>query len=257
MEYGKITEGASAILLVVDDDSNRFTLSGRLKREGFTNLTEARNGREAIAMLREKAFDLVLLDVMMPDMDGYEVLRNLKADMALRDIPVVMISAVDAVDSVVRCIELGAEDYLPKPFNAVLLKARVSATLQRKRLRDQKASYLKLIEDEKRRADGLLRAVLPPGAIQELKATNVVKPRRYEGVAVLFCDIVQFTAYCDQNPPEQVVAELQALVERFEQIVTSNGMEKIRRSATRCWRPRVCCSRSTIPCSRACAAGSP
>ncbi len=228
MEYGKTTEAASAILLVDDDDSNRYTLSGRLKREGFTNLTEARNGREAIALMREKAFDLVLLDVMMPDMDGYEVLQSLKSDMALRDIPVVMISAVDAVDSVVRCIELGAEDYLPKPFNAVLLKARVTASLQRKRLRDQKTSYLELIEAEKRRADGLVRAVLPPGAIQELKATNEVKPRRYEGVAVLFCDIVEFTAYCDKFPPEQVVAELQTLVERFEQIVAFHGMEKIK-----------------------------
>jgi adenylate cyclase len=217
-----------AILIVDDDANNRYTLTRRLSREGFTDLSEALNGRQAIEFLRNRPFDLVLLDVMMPEMDGYQVLQQLKSDMALRDIPVIMISALDALDSVVRCIELGAEDYLPKPFNAVLLKARIGASLEKKRLRDQQASYLRLIETEQKRTDQLLHAVLPPGAIRELKATNEVKPRRYEGVAVLFCDIVSFTAYCDKNPPEQVVAELQGLIAEFEQIVAGNGMEKIK-----------------------------
>jgi CheY-like chemotaxis protein len=228
MGPGAMGEASPAILLVDDDENNRYTLGRRLRREGFDDVTEATNGREALELVRSRPFDLVLLDVMMPEMDGHEVLQALKSDMALRDIPVVMISALDAIESIVRCIELGAEDYLPKPFNPTLLKARISASLEKKRLRDEQASYLKLIETEKRRSDDLLRAVLPPGAIRELKATNEVKPRRYEEVAVLFCDIVDFTSYCDKNPPEQVVAELQGLVERFEQIVARHGMEKIK-----------------------------
>ena len=223
-----MTADSPAILLVDDDENNRYTLSRRLQRENFTNITEAVNGKIALDLMREKPFDLVLLDIMMPEMDGYEVLTRLKSDMALRDIPVIMISALDAIESVVRCIELGAEDYLPKPFNPVLLRARIGASLEKRKLRAQEEAYTKQIENEQRRSDQLLHAVLPPGAIRELKATNVVLPRRYEGVAVLFCDIVEFTSYCDKNPPEQVVAELQLLIEEFEKVTARHGMEKIK-----------------------------
>ena len=125
-----MAEEMPAILIVDDDEGNRYTLSRRLQREKLTNITEAADGRSALKILRERPFDLVLLDVMMPEMDGYEALSHIKSDMALRDIPVIMISAVDAIDSVVRCIELGAEDYLPKPFNPTLLKARIGASLE-------------------------------------------------------------------------------------------------------------------------------
>ena len=225
-----MAERGAAILIVDDDEFNRAVLAHGLAREGFPHVTEAANGRDALAILRTKPFDLILLDLMMPEMDGYQVLTALKADMALRDVPVVMISALDDVDSVVRCIELGAEDYLPKPFNPTLLRARISASLVRKESRDQEAAYLQMIEAEKKHSEEMLRAVLPPGAIRELKATNEVKPRRYESVAVLFCDIVGFTAYCDAHPPEQAIAELQTLVEQFEIIVQRHGLEKIKTS---------------------------
>src|SRR5580700_1741144 len=97
----------------------------------------ATNGREAMEAVRTRTFDLVLLDIMMPEMDGYAVLQNLKADEALRPIPVIMISALDELDSVVRCIEMGAEDYLPKPFDPILLKARINACLEKKRSYDR------------------------------------------------------------------------------------------------------------------------
>jgi len=223
-----MSQAVPAILLVDDDEGNRYTLARRLRRESFTDITEAVDGRTALTILRERPFDLVLLDVMMPEMDGYEVLSQIKSDMTLRDIPVIMISALDAIDSVVRCIEMGAEDYLPKPFNPTLLKARIGASLEKRRLRFQEEAYLRQIETEKRRSDELLHAVLPPGAIRELKATNEVLPRRYEGVAVLYCDIVEFTAYCDRNAPEKVVAELQSLIEEFERIVATHGLEKIK-----------------------------
>jgi len=124
---------AQGFLLVVDDlEANRNMLSRRLERQGY-GVAIAENGRRALEMLRAETFDLVLLDVMMPEMNGYEVLQSLKADEALRDIPVIMISALSEVDSAVRCIEMGAEDYLPKPFNQTLLKARIGACLGKKR----------------------------------------------------------------------------------------------------------------------------
>ena len=126
---------ADAALLVVDDiEDNRFALSRRLARLGYLNVMTAVDGRQALELLKSKPFDLVLLDIMMPNVNGYEVLAAIKASENLRHIPVIMISAVDEIDSVVRCIELGAEDYLPKPFNPTLLRARVGACLERKRL---------------------------------------------------------------------------------------------------------------------------
>src|SRR6185437_7490263 len=126
-----------ALPVVDDNDDNRYTLTRRLAREGYRNLTTATNGREALDLLQAKPFDLVLLDIMMPDMNGYEVLERMKDGAGLRDIPVIMISALSEIDSVIRCIELGADDYLPKPFNPTLLRARVGASLEKKRLRDE------------------------------------------------------------------------------------------------------------------------
>ncbi len=148
-------------LLVVDDNGeNRDVLSRRLEQMGYT-VSMAENGRDAIAAVREHACDLVLLDIMMPEMDGYEVLEQLKADTALRHIPVVMISASDESDDVARCIQMGAEDYLPKPFDPTLLRARVSASLEKKRARDRETElfeqsrqdYVHLQELEKLRDD--------------------------------------------------------------------------------------------------------
>ena len=126
---------AHELLLVVDDiEANRVLLSGRLEREGYVIAT-AENGQQALELLRTRPIDLMLLDIMMPVMDGYEVLQRLKADASLRQIPVIMISALNELSSVVRCIEMGAEDYLSKPFNPTLLKARIGASLEKKRFR--------------------------------------------------------------------------------------------------------------------------
>ncbi len=152
---------APGLLLVVDDDpNNRDVLSRRLIRQGHRVLT-ASNGCDALLLMRETAFDLVLLDIMMPYMDGYEVLGQIKADGGLQHIPVVMISALSEVQSVVRCLEAGAEDYLTKPFNPILLKARIDACLEKKRGRDREivlfeqlqTNYKRLQEVERLRDD--------------------------------------------------------------------------------------------------------
>jgi sigma-B regulation protein RsbU (phosphoserine phosphatase) len=154
--------GSDARLLVVDDnEDNRYTLRQRLKRQGYADVETATNGREALDLLGQREFDLVLLDVMMPQLNGYEVLERLKADARLRDLPVIMISALDQLESVVRCIELGAEDYLPKPFNPTLLAARVGASLEKKRLRDELRASLSRLEKEMEAARRLQISMLP------------------------------------------------------------------------------------------------
>jgi adenylate cyclase len=128
---------SSRILVVDDNAANRELLARRLGREGYL-VTTAESGTAALALTAAATFDLVLLDLMMPGISGFEVLCRLKLDDSTRHVPVIMISALDELDSTVRCIEAGAEDYLPKPFNPVLLRARIGACLERKRLLDDK-----------------------------------------------------------------------------------------------------------------------
>jgi sigma-B regulation protein RsbU (phosphoserine phosphatase) len=132
-----------------------------LELEGYTNLECAHDGEEAIARLQSARFDLVLLDVMMPKVDGYQVLAWIKDQPRLRDLPVIMISALNEMSSVVRCVELGAVDYLLKPFNPVILKARLGATLEKKRLRDEIDAHLARLEAELDAARRLQMAMVP------------------------------------------------------------------------------------------------
>jgi len=156
-----VSADSPALLVVDDNDDNRYTLTRRLTREGYTNLTTATNGREALDLLQSKRFDLILLDIMMPDMNGYEVLERMKAGAELHNIPVIMISALSEIESVIRCIELGAEDYLPKPFNPTLLRARVGASLEKKRLRDEVKASLARLGQEMDAARKLQLGMLP------------------------------------------------------------------------------------------------
>jgi adenylate cyclase len=219
---------APGSLLVVDDTiMNRDLLARMLTQQGH-QVDVAINGREALEMIRTQPFDLILLDIMMPEVNGFQVLEALKADPVLRHLPVIVISAVGDLDSIARCIKLGAEDHLAKPFNPVILKARINACLEKKRLRDQEESYLLEVQREKQRADDLLRVILPESVVEELKATNSVKPRLHENVAVLFCDIEGFTTYCEQHHPDEVVTHLQQLVVVYEELTTRYQMQKIK-----------------------------
>jgi sigma-B regulation protein RsbU (phosphoserine phosphatase) len=149
------------ILVVDDNDDNRYTLTLYLELEGYTDIAIAEDGEQAIAQLTSDVFDLVLLDVMMPKVDGYQVLTWLKGQQRLNDLPVIMISALNEMSSVVRCIELGAVDYLQKPFNQHLLRARLGASLDKKRLRDQVNAHLARLEEELQTARNLQMSMLP------------------------------------------------------------------------------------------------
>ncbi len=149
------------ILVVDDNDDNRYTLTLYLDLEGYTNVETAHDGEEAIAVLKQKPFDLVLLDVMMPKVDGYQVLSWMRGENLLNDLPVIMISALTEIDSIVRCIEIGALDYLMKPFNPVLLKARITSSLEKKRMRDEINALLTRLKDELEAARSLQLGMVP------------------------------------------------------------------------------------------------
>ena len=168
---------ASGSLLIVDDnEANRALLARHLRRQGYT-VSLGENGRQALEKLRSRAFDLVLLDVIMPEMSGYQVLETMKKDPLLRHIPVIMISALDDIEMLARCIQRGAEDYLSKPFDAVLLQARIGSSLEKKRLHDQEQrTYRALVESQKRltaelaEAATYVQSLLPPPLEGEVRA---------------------------------------------------------------------------------------
>ena len=223
---GQLRKGAASpeILIVDDSENNRYTLTRRLEKHGYSNLSTAENGRTALEFLDQSPCDLVLLDIMMPEINGYEVLEQIKADCRLRDIPVIVISAVQEMDSVVRCLELGADDYLPKPFNASVLKARVGACLERKRLRDEQGNHVEELRREKKRAERVLRSLLPDGVVRKLKTGTAPSPQRHTDVAVLSCSIQDFAHRCSEGSPEQILSELRPLVESFEQTLAAHDM---------------------------------
>ncbi len=216
-------------LLIVDDvETNREALVMRLDLAGYDDCISVGSGADALRVLREKSIDLVLLDIMMPDMDGYEVLEELQADPALRDMPVIVISAVGDIDSVVRCIELGAADYLMKPFNPTILKARLDTYVRQIQLKAQETAYYQRIEEEKERSETLLRMLLPRQIADILQANDRIAPIKYNDVAVLFCDVTGFTEYAENNPPGDVFLKLEGLIEQFEAILDRHELMKIK-----------------------------
>jgi adenylate cyclase len=215
------------VLVVDDNEMNRDLLSRRLQRQGFT-IVMAEDGKQALETIRMHPFDLVLLDVMMPQMNGYQVLEYLKTDADLRHIPVIMISALDDMDSVVRCIELGAEDYLFKPFNQTLLKARIGACLEKKRLRDQEQAFLKQIQLEQEKSERLLLNVLPKPIADRLKQGQQTIADNFAEVTVLFADIVNFTELASALSPCELVGLLNQIFSTFDRLVEQRNLEKIK-----------------------------
>lgn len=217
-------------ILVVDDlRTNRLKLSLGLKQQGHT-VAEAENGRQALEMLRSQSFDLVLLDIIMPEMDGYEVLEHMKKDAALRDIPVIVISAQDELESVVRGIELGAEDYLPKSFDPVLLRARIEACLEKKRLRDKEQAYIREIQLEREKSERLLLNILPAPIAARLKQTQEIIADNFNDVSVMFIDIVDFTPLATYMQPADMVKLLNKIFSTIDTLVDRHDLEKVKTS---------------------------
>jgi class 3 adenylate cyclase len=211
---------ASHILVVDDNAANRELLARRLAREGY-RVSAAESGASALALTAAEGFDLVLLDLMMPGMSGFEVLCRLKADAGTRHIPIIMISALDELDSTVRCIEAGAEDYLPKPFNPVLLRARIGASLEKKRLVDE-------LRTEQERSEALLLNILPRRIVERMRRGETAIADRIAEATVLFSDLVDFTSLAARFSAEQTVALLGDIFSRFDALAARHGLEKIK-----------------------------
>ncbi len=198
--------GPGHVLVVDDSRMNRMTLIKLLDRLGH-EATEASDGREALDLLAAGTpVDLVLLDLVMPEVDGFETLATMKADPGLAHIPVIVVSGLDDLDGIVRCIEMGAVDYLPRPIKPTLLQARVEATLADKRLRDDNERLLRTVE---RQRTELSRFLSP--RVAELVSTPegeaLLAGHRGE-LTVVFADLRGFTAFCEEADPEEIVRVL-------------------------------------------------
>jgi adenylate cyclase len=178
------------ILIADDNRMNRLLLARGLEQQGHSVLF-AEHGGQALDLLRHQRFDLMLLDVLMPELDGYQVLGELKLDLHLRDIPVIMTSSLDELDSVVKCLEMGAEDYLAKPINPVLLNARITASLEKKRLRDQQRELISKFAT-KEVAEDLLTSGFSLGG-------------KHVDASAMFCDIRSFTSIVEAREPTETI----------------------------------------------------
>jgi adenylate cyclase len=214
---GQETVRSSRILVVDDNAANRDVLARRLMRERHQVVTAA-NGASALELVAGQEFDLVLLDLIMPEMSGFELLRRLKAAQHTSDVPVIVISALDELDSVVRCIEAGAEDYLTKPFNPVLLRARIGAALEKKWLRDREKKFIEDLEQERRRSESLLLNILPLSIVDRLRDGELVIADRITEATILFCDLVGFTALSQDLPPDRTIDLLTRTFSAFDRL---------------------------------------
>jgi class 3 adenylate cyclase len=206
-----VREGShgGARLLVVDDNKvNRLLLARNLELMGH-RVAAAENGRVALEMLRREPFDVLLLDIEMPEMDGFQVLEQLTRDLQLRDLPVIVTSSLEGVDNVVRCIELGAEDYLQKPVNPALLKARVGASLEKKRLRDQQKE--------------LVRRFATPEVAQDLQESGFTLGGKRVSGTVMFSDIRGFTPLAESQSPEDTIELLNTYYTLMFNAISGHG----------------------------------
>ena len=220
-------EEQHSILVVEDNEMISEPLILLLELQGY-GVSLAENGRVALDKVHEQDFDLILLDIMMPEMNGYDVLRYLKSSTELRHIPVVMLSALDDIQSVVQCIKLGAEDYLFKPFDRTLLRARIEASLDRKRWHDQEQAYLVQINEERQKTEQLLLNILPEPVSRRLKQGQEVIADGFDAATVLFADIVDFTRLSSQLSPEEIVQLLNDIFSAFDELADHYRLEKIK-----------------------------
>ena len=213
----------------------RRILIASLKALGLENVVEAANGLEAVDVIRTQPVDLVLLDLEMPELDGLGVLEILKRDEEYKMLPVIVISGADQIEKTIRCIEIGAEDYLPKPYDPILLRARIFSSLEKKRLRDQDKKNLELLVKEKQlleieqmRTDKLMLNILPKPIADRLKRGEKNISGSYPDVTILFSDLVGFTKMSSQISAGELVTLLNDLFTRFDTRAEMLGLEKIK-----------------------------
>jgi len=217
-----------ARLLVVDDDPLiRQVIIESLRHEGY-QMVEAGDGLEAFERIAVERFDLIILDLEMPVMNGFDVLHRLRERRSLRDIPVIVVSGWGEFDAILRAIRAGAVDHLGKPFNHLLLRTRIEASLERKRWRDQEQAYLRQIEQERARSEQLLLNILPAPIADRLKRGETTIADSFSEVTVLFADLVGFTSLSARIAPEEIVRMLNDIFSAFDDLAHRHALEKIK-----------------------------
>jgi class 3 adenylate cyclase len=223
-------------VLVVDDSRTlRRILIRELNSLGLTRILEASDGLEAIERVKCETVDLMLLDMEMPELDGLGVLQTLKSDEVYKSLPIIVISGADQFEKTIQCIEIGAEDYLPKPFDAVLLRARIVSSLEKKRLRDLDQKHLELLNQEKMlleieqlKTEKLMLNILPKPVADRLKKGEKNISGSYPDVTILFSDLVGFTQLSTRISAGELVSLLNNLFTRFDKRADLLGLEKIK-----------------------------
>jgi class 3 adenylate cyclase/CheY-like chemotaxis protein len=222
------------ILIIDDNRMNRRQLQVLLAQQGH-QVQMAETGERGLEILNTHPIDVILLDLVMPGMDGFEVFDRLKHTPSLEHIPVIMISAQDELTSIIRAIELGAADYLPRPFDPVLLKARINSSLASKQLRDLEQMHLRQVQDllgriqvEQEKSEMLLRSILPASIVERLKIDADIIADSHDDVTVLFADLVGFTEMASQVSASEVVALLDEVFSVFDVRAARLGVEKIK-----------------------------
>ena len=203
-----MADSGARLLVAEDNKVNRLLLARTLQLQGHA-VASADNGRVALEMLRKDRYDLLLLDITMPEMDGFQVLEHLKADVQLRDLPVIVTSALEGLENVVRCIELGAEDYLTKPVSPVLLRARINASLEKKRLRDQ--------------LQAMVRRFATDEVALDMQTSGFALGGRHVNATVMFSDIRGFTSMVEQQSPDETIELLNTYYTLMFDAISGHG----------------------------------
>ncbi len=219
--------GGARVLIVDDVAANRFVAKKCLDALGV-QLREAGDGEEALAILRGEGADLVLLDLEMPKLDGAGVLSAMKSDAALRSVPVLIISSNEEVHSVAKCLEQGADDYLTKPFEPTILRARARACLERRRLHEQERVARDALVAERERSDALLLNVLPESVVRRLKQGEKTIADRFDEATVFFADVAEAANLPKRVSPERALALFDELFSLFDALLEKHGIEKIK-----------------------------
>ena len=235
IEHNQLSIEKMRVLVVDDSRTLRKVLVRELRQIGPMQIEEASDGVEALEILQARTFDLVLLDMEMPELDGLGVLTALKESGQLSGLPVIVISSAEEIDKTVKCIEMGAEDYLPKTFNPILLRARIISSFEKKRFRDLEKDYLEQLQKEKEllqmeqmKSERLILNILPKPIAERLKKNEKNISSSYEDVTILFSDIVGFTQMSSLLTPSDLVALLNDLFTRFDKRAELLGLEKIK-----------------------------
>jgi adenylate cyclase len=216
------------ILIVDDNEDNRYVLQRLLEADGHTRVASVTGGKEAIEKLAAEPYGLVLLDLLMPDMNGDEVLNLIKSNPDTRDTAVIILSSESDTERVSRCIQLGAEDYLPKPFNPTILRARIAAALRKISLHALETQYIAKVEHEKRFSEELLRNILPLEIARRLQNGESNIADFVEDATVILADIVGFGKITARMKAYQIVGCLNRLFSEFDRVAGEQGVEKIK-----------------------------